>query len=1560
MSSAASLRGTIVHHEDVTDLRGYVLELQATAIDTYRRNRDLLEEHVRQEDSYRFGGYGTRQVSELLQNAADAMGTDAGRVEFRVADRALYCANEGAPFNRDGVRAVSMAFLSEKRGEQIGRFGLGFKSLLGITNNPQIHSRDASFQFNGDDVAVLFEGMESQSGRLPVMRVPTPVDTDAAQADDPHLAELLGWASTVIKVPLVSGGTRIRDELRGLNTELLLFMRSIRELVVSLQNADGSLNTMKHTRDDAADRGEVRLMGPDGKKVRWLLAERRFEPSSETLATLPDTARRNAMTVSYAVPPGTRAALGQFWAWFPLSDRTTASGIFNAPWQVNDDRTTMLAGSRLNGEMLDVCAELFLDVAIRSSDSKDPAAHLDLFPGRGREIRGPGDHRLSEAIPRLARSREIIPDASGVLRTPGEFSNYPEAADEDDGRAAPATEQIVALWQEQVARIDTPHAGCYRTRTRSSRLRTLTRETGERTGGEVRLDRWLEELAAVGTPAALVACLEIVAALKRTRGDDAVRHASIVPTSAGRLSIEQAVATALLPVDGFESPEGIPFVDPRFAREDSVRARLVELGMRSASATTALKALVTRLSDRSPDKDWNMFWSLIEHADRDESTKVIDTLRLRASIKVASETGELRRASDLFASSPFSGVPPERRAAAGGVPMNTLVAAGCLQATPRRAAAENDGLFAGYRTWLVSEFVQAFRTESLRLDRVELEQLTTLGPLDILPGLVDAPRDAATWTHELVGRGAEARHRYTAVAVGGKKASAAHFSFERWVLSTHGRVKTSNGIRRPGDFVGAGLMRFGAFLPVADAKMSEFFEAPEQLVDVADALLLRSFSPDVIEPGSKLDQRQLVEFVVAVAGRLKSRPARIPAFSRGSVTWVPTGSVFVAQSEDIADLDELEIAWLPANVPGVESLADRWRLQEAQVALAKSIDIEPGTPPELVEDMHPSLRFRYAKLENVKVARSPRIVRRLSGPHGSTEQRLRRALSDDRLTIFIDSELDSIDTLLEIFKGVGLGLSANDAARVLHEDESLRKTELVNLCRAAETDSQRLLLLAGVKALREELPKGLLEVVEERQGEQPDVRVAEIFLEIHGDDALWVLRKRLDDLDGVPKTWAGTDAARGFVENLGFPIAFAGSQQVSKPRSVQIQGKIELSGLHDFQEDLAAQIRELVMAPGVPQRALLTLPTGAGKTRVSVEAVIRMILAGELSGPILWIAQSEELCEQAIQTWTDVWRALGDARVLEISRFWGDYAVEEADADFQLVVAIDDKVSSQISRSASRLQWLSDPSLVVIDEAHTATSKTYTEILSWLGLTASQTSRTLLGLTATAFKGRGVENNRTLAQRFGERRLEAFPAETAVSELRSRGVLSDIDHRVLAGGDYEATDQELADLKKLKEVNRSLLERIGADLERTQLLLDDLLAQPTDWPILVFTPSVASAHTMAALLRLEGRSAESVDGGMRRPARRAAVERFKSGEAQFLINCDLLTQGFDAPTVRALYIARPTFSPNRYIQMVGRGLRGHKNGGTDICTIVNVADTFDQFGIDLAYTEFDYLWEDRS
>ena len=68
---------------------------------------------------------------------------------------------------------------------------------------------------------------------------------------------------------------------------------------------------------------------------------------------------------------------------------------------------------------------------------------------------------------------------------------------------------------------------------------------------------------------------------------------------------------------------------------------------------------------------------------------------------------------------------------------------------------------------------------------------------------------------------------------------------------------------------------------------------------------------------------------------------------------------------------------------------------------------------------------------------------------------------------------------------------------------------------------------------------------------------------------------------------------------------------------------------------------------------------------------------------------------------------------------------------------------------------------------------------------------------------------------------------------------------------------------------------------------------------------------------------------------------------------------FDAPKTRAILVARPVYSPNLYFQMIGRGLRGPMNGGTDRCLILNVEDNIENFGRKLAFSDLDWLWEPR-
>jgi superfamily II DNA or RNA helicase len=78
-------------------------------------------------------------------------------------------------------------------------------------------------------------------------------------------------------------------------------------------------------------------------------------------------------------------------------------------------------------------------------------------------------------------------------------------------------------------------------------------------------------------------------------------------------------------------------------------------------------------------------------------------------------------------------------------------------------------------------------------------------------------------------------------------------------------------------------------------------------------------------------------------------------------------------------------------------------------------------------------------------------------------------------------------------------------------------------------------------------------------------------------------------------------------------------------------------------------------------------------------------------------------------------------------------------------------------------------------------------------------------------------------------------------------------------------------------------------------------------------------------------------------ARRWFLERFQAGELRVLCNHSVLTTDFDAPKTDMVLIARQVISPVRYMQMVDRGLRGTRNGGTERCRIVTGLDDLGRF-----------------
>lgn len=90
---------------------------------------------------------------------------------------------------------------------------------------------------------------------------------------------------------------------------------------------------------------------------------------------------------------------------------------------------------------------------------------------------------------------------------------------------------------------------------------------------------------------------------------------------------------------------------------------------------------------------------------------------------------------------------------------------------------------------------------------------------------------------------------------------------------------------------------------------------------------------------------------------------------------------------------------------------------------------------------------------------------------------------------------------------------------------------------------------------------------------------------------------------------------------------------------------------------------------------------------------------------------------------------------------------------------------------------------------------------------------------------------------------------------------------------------------------------------------------------LVFCVNVKHTEVIYEAIREQGIFVEMLTGETPSEERADILKRFKERTIQCLVNCEVLTTGFDAPNVDMLVMLRPTQSRTLYVQMVGRACR---------------------------------------
>jgi len=320
--------------------------------------------------------------------------------------------------------------------------------------------------------------------------------------------------------------------------------------------------------------------------------------------------------------------------------------------------------------------------------------------------------------------------------------------------------------------------------------------------------------------------------------------------------------------------------------------------------------------------------------------------------------------------------------------------------------------------------------------------------------------------------------------------------------------------------------------------------------------------------------------------------------------------------------------------------------------------------------------------------------------------------------------------------------------------------------------------------------------------------------------------------------------------------------------------------LRDYQESAVQAVRDSFRAGH--KKTLLVSPTGSGKT-----VIFSYIAAGMANNNkrILIVAHRRELLKQ-------ISGALKKVGVSHAVLSGGTPGIPMANV-----------VVASVFTLVRRMKAMKPFDLIIGDEAHH-----FTPDSSWGKVVAGFPSARVLGVTATPERldGKGM------GQMFDD-----MVMGPTVAELTAQGFLSDAVVYAPSAPDLGSVGTRMGDYvsKHLEDaMDKPVI--TGSAVKHYGKYADGKKA-------IAFCVSVKHAKDVAEDFRNAGYAASHIDGGMDDTERDSVLKAFEEDRVQILTSCDLVSEGFDLPSVEVAILLRPTKSLGLFLQQCGRAIRPH-------------------------------------
>ena len=380
--------------------------------------------------------------------------------------------------------------------------------------------------------------------------------------------------------------------------------------------------------------------------------------------------------------------------------------------------------------------------------------------------------------------------------------------------------------------------------------------------------------------------------------------------------------------------------------------------------------------------------------------------------------------------------------------------------------------------------------------------------------------------------------------------------------------------------------------------------------------------------------------------------------------------------------------------------------------------------------------------------------------------------------------------------------------------------------------------------------------------------------------------------------------------------------------------------LFDYQQEMLENITEVFSAAAfdtvlynekgkkvnVGSSVMVQMPTGTGKTYV-MAAVVKWFLDTYSKGEVWLIAHRKELVEQMERT---------------LDRFAFEYGEK------------DEVLEENVRIRVLSIQWLTrnigdlekngfKPGMIIVDEAHHSLATSYQDVF------IRNHKALKIGMTATPCRMKQA-SFRTLFSR-----LITSPS---IKDFTLHGYLAPCNYVVIG---EKSTDQQIVNLLtdrsgdgdySVKEMEEKL--NVTDVIRR---LYNSVVKYAYGKKGIVYAINIAHAKAIAEYYNALGIKAVALDSKTAAKTRKKAVEAFREGELDCLVNVNLFDEGFDCPDVEYIQMARPTLSLAKYLQMVGCGLRINKKDPKKVCMIIDNVGNYRKFGLPDRYRDWNAMFE---